>query len=88
MANNKSMKLIEEQIFNRDKWQVINLMKQSTLAQSQIQPRLLDSVNDVFITELLPNITQYISFCEKKDLLVRAQPMAAQIIDQLTEFLS
>lgn len=48
---------MEEQIANRDKWQVINLTKQNAIAQNQFLPRLLDSVNDVFITELLPNIT-------------------------------
>lgn len=45
-------------------------------------------MNDAFITELLPNITQYITFSEQRELQVRAQPMAAQIINQLDDFCS
>lgn len=44
-----------------------NLIRQSK-QHSHNYPRLLDFVNDVFITELLPNITQYVNFAENKEL--------------------
>jgi hypothetical protein len=45
-------------------------------------------VNDVFITEILPNVTQYMSFCDQKELRNRATAKAQQIIKQLQDFYS
>ena len=34
----------------------------------EVQPQLLDFVNDAFLIELLPGITRYLIFAESKDL--------------------
>lgn len=46
-----------------------------------MQPRLLEFVNDVFITELLPNVTKYMLFAEKKERK-RALDKANEIIER------
>ena len=46
-----------------------------------MQPRLLEFVNDVFITELLPNVTKYMLFAEKKERK-RALDKATEIIEK------
>lgn len=78
---------MEEQIAKRDQWQVTNLVKLCK-QQSHNYPRLLESVTDPFITELLPNIEQYVNFAETKELQIRAAPMAQSIISQLRDFLT
>ena len=46
-----------------------------------MQPRLIEFVNDVFITELLPNVTKYMLFAEKKERK-RALDKATEIIEK------
>ena len=46
-----------------------------------MQPRLIEFVNDVFITELLPNVTKYMLFAEKKERK-RALDKAIEIIEK------
>ena len=46
-----------------------------------MQRRLIEFVNDVFITELLPNVTKYMLFAEKKERK-RALDKAIEIIEK------
>ena len=46
-----------------------------------MQPRLIEFANDVFITELLPNVTKYMLFAEKKERK-RALDKAIEIIEK------
>lgn len=54
----------------------------------EIQPQLLDFVNDAFIKELLPGITNYVFFAESKEqnYSKHALKKAAEILDQLKTF--
>ena len=58
-----------------------NLTKLQMITSNQMQPRLLEFVNDVFITELLPNVTKYMLFAEKKERK-RALDKATEIIEK------
>ena len=51
------------------------------ITSNQMQPRMLEFVNDVFITELLPNVTKYMLFAEKKERK-RALDKATEIIEK------
>ena len=46
----------------------------------EIQPQLLDFVNDAFIMELLPNITRYLLFAERKEHFKHALQKAGEIV--------
>lgn len=54
----------------------------------EIQPQLLDFVNDAFIMELLPNITRYLLFAERKEHFKHALQKAGEIVTQLKRFQS
>ena len=51
-----------------DQKKVRNVTKfNSVVFTPEIQPQLLDFVNDAFIGELLPNITRFLLFAERKE---------------------
>ena len=53
------------------------------LTNQAIQTKLLEYINDSFITELMTGITKYMQFCDKSDLRKHAEQKASQIIDQI-----
>jgi len=52
----------------------------------EIQPKLLDFVNDPFIAELLPNITRYLVFSERKEHYKHALQKAGETFAQMKQF--
>ena len=51
----------------------------------ETQPLLLDYIKDVFIGELLPNITRYMIFAEKQEHSRHAIHKAGEVITQLKQ---
>ena len=51
---------------------VMSLVKIDNIFNQATQTRLLDYVNDVFIGELLFNITKYMQFADKKEFYKHA----------------
>ena len=47
----------------------------------EIQPKLLDFVNDPFVAELLPNITRYLVFSERKEHYKHALQKAGETLN-------
>lgn len=58
----------EHEMAVADQKKVRNVTKfNSVVFTPEIQPQLLDFVNDAFIGELLPNITRFLLFAERKE---------------------
>ena len=57
-----------------------NITKFNMIFTPEIQPQLLDFVNDAFIMELLPNITRYLLFAERKEHFKHALQKAGEIV--------
>ncbi len=49
-----------------DQKKVHNITKLNQIFNADIQPQLLDFVNDAFIMELLPGITKYLMLARNK----------------------
>ena len=66
---------------------VHRLTKFSASFQPETMPKLLDFVNDAFIMELLPNLTKYMFFAEKKELYHKhALQKANEIVSLLRQY--
>jgi len=66
---------------------VRKLTQINTIFAPEIQPQLLDYVNDAFIMELLPGITRYLIFAESRDQdYKRALQKATEVLTQLKNF--
>ena len=58
----------EHEMAVADQRLVRKLTQMNMIFAPEIQPQLLDFVNDAFIIELLPGITRYLIFAESRDL--------------------
>ena len=67
---------------------VMSLVKIDNIFNQAIQTRLLDFVNDVFIGELLFNITKYMQFADKKEFYKHAYQKAEELMKKLREYQS
>ena len=65
---------------------IVNLTKFNMIFTPEIQPQLLDFVGDAFIVELLPNITRYLHFSERKEHYKHALQKAGETLRQLKRF--
>jgi hypothetical protein len=59
------------------------IFNEKTVIFNPVQPFLLDFVNDPFLAELLPNLTQYISLAKDAKYHRHAYEKSKEIMNQL-----
>ena len=81
--NTQNIRLKEQEMAVADQKKVRTLTKFNMIFTPDIQPQLLDFVGDPFIGELLPNITKYLLFAERKEHYKHAIQKAGETLSQL-----
>lgn len=69
-----------------DQKTVRNLTKFNMIFTPEIQPQLLDFVNDAVIGEILTSITRYLFLAEQKEHYKHAFQKAGEIVKLLSQF--
>ena len=64
-----------------DMRKVRNITKFNMIFTPEIQPQLLEFVKDPFIMELLPNITRFLFFADRKEHFKHALQKAGEIVN-------
>ena len=77
---NQFISLKEKEIAQRDFLLIQKIFKPKNIIFNPVQPVLLEFVNDPFINELLPNLTQYISLVREKEYQRQALEKAKDIV--------
>lgn len=83
---NLSITAKEKEIGQHDMMLIQKIFKPKNIIFNPVQPVLLEFVNDPFINELLPNLTQYISLVREKEYQRQALKKAEDIVNQLKSF--
>jgi hypothetical protein len=80
---NQTIAAKEKEIAQRDMNLVRKIFNAKNIIYNPVQPILLAFVNDHFISELLPHLTQYINLASEREYQRQAEAKAQEIVFHL-----